>query len=128
MSALRLTPEQYRQLNERGKKSRSKYGAKKVLVDGITFDSKREAQRYHELKLMQAAMLIRNLKVHEFFPIWVGPEGCEVFICYYQADFVYENVDSGRRVVEDTKGLRTDVYKLKKKLMKAVHGIEIREI
>lgn len=101
----------------------SKYHAEKETVDGITFASKKEARRYRELKLMERAEAIQDLQIQVAFPlikksVW----GREI---KYIADFTY--YEDGHLVVEDTKGYRTDVYKLKKRLMAEVYGIEIRE-
>jgi len=101
---------------------KSKYGNTKVTVDGITFDSKQEAARYGELQLQQMAGLITQLTVHAVLPIYYGT----VLVCNYKCDFQYFR--AGARVVEDVKGFSTDVYKLKKKLVKAVYGIDITEI
>lgn len=106
------------------KKPRKKYKNKSVEVDGITFDSALEARRYQDLKLLQFSGAIRDLEVHRAFRIEVGG----MLICSYEADFCYTMVPSGLFVVEDTKGYVTPEYKLKKKLMKAVHKIDIREI
>lgn len=103
-------------------KARAKYLNKKTVVDGIKFDSKREATRYSVLKIMQAAGIISDLRLQ--VPYVINVNGLK--ICKYVADFVY--IDKGREVVEDVKGMKTPTYNLKKKLMKAVHGIEIQEV
>lgn len=103
-------------------KARAKYRNKKTVVDGIKFDSQREATRYSVLKIMQAAGVISDLRLQVPYVITVNG----LKICKYVADFVY--VDRGRDVVEDVKGMKTPTYNLKKKLMKAVHGIEIQEV
>jgi hypothetical protein len=100
----------------------SKYGAIKTEVDGIVFHSKGEAGRYQELKLLLHAGEITDLHLQEKYELKVAG----VLICNYIADFVYETPD-GEVVVEDFKGVRTEAYRLKKKLMLAVHGIEIFE-
>jgi hypothetical protein len=101
----------------------SKYGNKKTTVDGIVFDSRAEARRYQELKLLERAGEIFGLKRQQQFPIIIN--GMKV--CTYIADFTYSDLRKGRDVVEDHKGFPTPQYALKKKLMKAVHGIEILE-
>ena len=101
---------------------RSKYKAVKTTVDGITFDSKAEAERYKVLKARALAGEIRELKLQHCFELEVNG----VKICSYKADFVY--IENNKYVVEDVKGFRTPVYNLKKKLMKALHGIDILEI
>ncbi len=109
----------------------SKYRNVKVTVDGITFDSKREAERYGELRLLQKSGAIRMLQRQYSFRLEVNG----MLICVYRSDFTYEErvkaVVPGLRwrwVVEDVKGVLTPVYRLKKKLMVAIHGIEIREV
>lgn len=107
----------------------TKFRNVKVVVDGITFDSKWEAARWMELQLEQKAGLIQHLERQRPFAIVVN----DYPICTYVADFVYERLErfgageSWQRVVEDAKGFRTEVYRLKKKLMKASLGIDIHE-
>ena len=102
----------------------SKYGNRKV--NG--FDSKKEANRYAELALMQRAGLITNLKRQVRFvliPAQYKDGKCIFRSCSYVADFVYEK--DGETVIEDTKGFKTPEYIIKKKLMFQVHGILITE-
>ncbi len=101
---------------------RAKYGNKKTIVDGIKFDSKREAERYGALQLMLKAGLISNLRLQVPYQITVN--GMKV--CKYVADFVYEH--KGVEIVEDVKGMKTPIYNLKKKLMKAVFGVVVSEV
>ena len=109
--------------------SRSKYGSKKTIVDNIKFDSKWEAERYGQLKAMERAMFIRDLELQVPYDIVVN----DVKICRYVADFRYKkesnhtitNDEYYVEVVEDAKGFETPEFKLKKKLMKAVHNINI---
>lgn len=114
---------------------RSKYGAVRTTVDGITFDSKREAQRYAELKLLQRAKKIRNLVLQPVFDITVQPHdgiGAYAVVAKYKADFSYLTIpwdyEPERLIVEDVKGVKTPVYRLKKKLVEALYGIEITEV
>jgi hypothetical protein len=100
---------------------RSKYGAKKTVVDGITFDSQAEATRYGVLKIVQASGLITDLRLQVPYQITVNGKK----VCRYVADFVYS--ENGKEVVEDVKGMKTPVYNLKKKLMEAVFGVVIFE-
>lgn len=115
-----------------------KYGNVKTEIDGIVFASKKEAKRYQELKLMEKAKEIFNLELQPSFLITING----VKVCTYRADFAYTNEQYSKRsyapdrtietiperIIEDVKGMKTPVYNLKKKLMKAVHGIEITEI
>lgn len=106
-------------------KRRNKFGATRTVVDGITFDSKREAARWAELRTMERAGLITALERQVKFPIAVNG----ILVCSYIADFRYR--ESGRIVVEDVKSAITRKqadYRLKSKLMRAVHGIEIHEV
>lgn len=107
--------------SENSNKKRSKYNAVKSVVDGITFDSKLEAKRYSDLKILQRLGEISNLRLQVPYPIIVN----EVSICKYIADFVY--IKNGIEIVEDAKGVRTKEYMLKKKLMLAIHNITIFE-
>lgn len=105
-------------------KTTSKYKAKKTVVDGITFDSKKEAMHYQELKLLERTGEISDLKLQvPFVLIDKSVHGRQI---KYVADFVY--YQDGQMVVEDVKGFKTDVYKLKKRLMAERYGIEIKEI
>jgi hypothetical protein len=103
------------------KKKRNKYGNTFTWVDGIRFHSKKEAARYEVLRAEEAANLILHLKLQPSFPIRIGG----YLICRYIADFQY--VRDGVTIVEDVKGRLTDVYKLKRKLMKACYNIDILE-
>jgi hypothetical protein len=105
-----------------GSAKRSKYGAKRTTVDGVTFASKREAKRYGELKALQDAGVISRLELQPAFPLVVA----EVVVGVYKADFAY--VENGRRVIEDVKGVRTPVYRLKKRIVEAYHKVTIREV
>ena len=105
-------------------KKSSKFGAKKTVVDGITFDSKWESERYGQLKAMERGGIVTDLKLQVKYDIVIN----DIKICKYIADFVYkeESPDGKiREIVEDAKGFETPEFKLKKKLMKAVHGIDI---
>lgn len=103
-------------------RKRSKYGNRRTTIAGKTFDSKKEAHRYAELKLLQEKKHIQNLSTQIRFPLHVNG----VLICTYIADFVFYDM-KGNRYIEDVKGFRTKEYKLKKKLMLAIHNIEILE-
>jgi hypothetical protein len=96
-----------------------KYHAISTEVDGIKFPSRLEARRYQELKLLVAAKEIFNLRLQVAYPINVNNK----FVCSYVADFVYE--ENGKTVVEDSKGMPNPIFRLKAKLLKAVHGIDI---
>lgn len=106
---------------------RSKYHARKTTVDGITFDSRREADRYLVLKCMEEDGLISDLRRqvrYELVPAF-DVDGKHYRPVYYVADFVYR--EDGREVVEDVKGMRTDVYRLKSKLFARRYGMGIKE-
>jgi hypothetical protein len=106
---------------------RPKYGAVPTLVDGIKFASKKEAARYRELKLLVLAGAIRDLQLQPRFVLTV--QG--VTIGKYIGDFRYEELtETGGRwdtVVEDVKGVKTPIYRLKKRIVEALYGIDIRE-
>ena len=108
-----------------------KYHSKKTIVDGIKFDSKKEANRWLELKLLERAGEISHLQrqvKYELIPSQkIGGKVVER-ACSYIADFVYHELASNEVVVEDTKGFKTPDYIIKRKLMLQVHGIQIREI
>ncbi len=103
---------------------RSKYGAVKVTIDGVTFASKAEGRRYVELKALWDAGKIRGqLEIQPSYPLTVAG----VTVGKYIADFRYYR-DDGELMVEDVKGMKTPVYRLKKKLVEAIYGISIREV
>ena len=107
----------------------SKYGNHRTVVDGYTFDSKAEARRYQELRLMEQAGEIRNLRVHPPYPLYCPGDDCEIVrVACYVADFDYWDVPGDRFVVEDVKGQRTAIYSLKRKWLRLQAGIEIQEI
>ena len=99
----------------------NKYKAIKTVVDGITFDSKKEARRYGQLKMLVSAGQISELKLQPRFDLIVNGKKCG----FYKADFDY--IEAGKRVIEDVKGMKTPVYNLKKKLVKAIYGVDIFE-
>lgn len=108
----------------------NKYHSKKVNIDGITFDSKKEANRYCELKLLEKAGEIDCLKrqvKYELIPAQRLDGKVVERAVHYIADFVYKDKD-GELIVEDTKGFRTADYIIKRKLMLWVHNIRIKEI
>ena len=121
--------------------STRKYNSVKTEIDGIIFDSKKEAARYQELKVLKQAGEITNLRRQVKYllipaqrePDYMDSKGRvkkgKVIEreCAYFADFVYEDKD-GNTIVEDTKGIRTPVYNVKRKLMLERHGIRIKEI
>lgn len=104
---------------------RRKYGNKPTVVCGEVFDSGKEARRYEQLLLLERAGKITQLRHHVRYPLEVNG----IPICEYEADFTYAD-EQGVRHIEDvkTEATRTPVYKLKRKLMAAIHGITIEEI
>ena len=106
-----------------------KYRSKKTTIDGITFDSKKEAARYQELKLLESSREIEDLQTQVKFVLIPAQRIKGKVVerqCTYKADFVYKA--NGETIVEDTKGFRTKDYIIKRKLMLQVHGIRIREV
>lgn len=103
---------------------RSKYGNSKTVVDGIEFDSAKEAIRYKTLRLLLKSGDIGLLRCQVEYEL--NPGGSHSL--KYIADFVYIITANGETVVEDVKGFRTREYKKKRRLMKKVHGIVIKEI
>lgn len=138
-------------------RSRSKYHSRKVTIDGIEFDSQKEARRFRELSLLEKAGKITELQTQvkyilipaQYEPDTVGKRGGKKRgklierECAYVADFVYKKpvsfqyendeghltfADGWETVVEDTKGFKTKDYIIKRKLMLWVHSIRIIEI
>lgn len=124
---------------------RSKYGNRKTVANGIEFDSQKEARRYQELLLLERSGKISNLRLqvkYVLIPTQRAPS-LEVYKsgpkkgmrkpgkvleneCAYIADFVY--TQDGSEIVEDAKGMRTSVYRIKRKLMLERYGIQINEV
>lgn len=100
-----------------------KYHNSKTVIDGIRFDSKKEAKRYLELKILEKAGVIKDLRRQ--VPYVIINKSRYGRAIKYVADFVYYEGD--KLVVEDVKGVRTPVYKLKKRLMAERFGIEVKE-
>ena len=123
---------------------KNKYQAKKTYANGMVFDSIKEADRYFSLYVLERAGKIKNLRrqvkfellptQYETFPRYSDKTGKRLTDgkraiekgCTYIADFVYE--ENGKTIVEDTKGFKTEAYKIKKKMMLYFHGIKIREV
>lgn len=106
---------------------KSKYRNQNTTIDGIVFDSKKEADTYLKLLALRAAGAIEGLARQVAFRCFVNG----VLICTYRADFVYFDVDrfdKDAKHVVDVKGFRTTVYKLKKRLVEAIFGIVIEEL
>ena len=127
--------------------AKTKYYNKKVVVDGIEFDSKKEGQRYRELSLMQRAGKITGLRLQ--VPFELIPNQYETITVQlktktkqveklverkieYIADFVYTDLETGETVVEDVKGYKQGgayaVFQIKRKLMLYIYGIKVKEI
>lgn len=123
----RWTPEEYQQhLSKQLAAKPSKYHAQKTIVEGMVFDSKKEAKRYHELKLLEKAKQCEVLERQPVFPIRVNG----VLVAEYRADFRWLDYKTGLEVIEDVKSPATrlkEVYRLKKKLVEAIYGIRIVE-
>lgn len=104
----------------------SKYGNHSFTLNGEKWDSKAEYYRWQELNLLQKAGEIKDLRRQ--VPYEIIPKTDRFRKAEYIADFVYTDVKTGKEIVEDAKGVETDVFILKKKLMYYVHGIEIQLI
>ncbi|MGO3842528.1 MAG: DUF1064 domain-containing protein [Alcaligenes pakistanensis] len=108
-----------------------KYGNRKTVIDGIQFDSKLEAARYQQLKLLERAGQITDLELQprfELIPKQRRDDGKPEQACEYVADFRYTDMATGQTVIEDSKGMRTRDYIIKRKLLLQVHGISVREV
>ncbi len=106
----------------------SKHRNRKTVLDGLTFDSAKEAARYQTLKLWEKVGAIRDLRLQVSYDLW-GANGERV--ARYVSDFTYYSVELGRQVVEDVKSPHTrklPVYRLKKKLFYASYGYPIEEV
>lgn len=103
----------------------NKYHNKKIIYDGITFDSKKEFMRYRELKLLERSGAITELEIQVPFVLFEKSKYGRVI--KYVADFVYFDKRKSKKIVEDVKGFKTDVYKLKKRILAEKFDIEIFE-
>ena len=134
MNGYRYTEEQAQALINKGPKGpatpqkstkpkpkRLKFGNVPTWVDGIRFDSAGEAERWQALEILEKAGVIKDLMRQVTFNLTVNG----ILIADYRADFVY--YQDGSRVVEDWKGVRTDEFRMKANLMKAIKGIVILE-
>lgn len=128
------------------KYKRKYYNIKTKTSDGLVFDSQKEAMRWEQLLLLQKAGEITNLQRQVTYELI--PNQYETYERYskkdgkrlkdgtrlverkvdYIADFVYTDVKTGENIVEDTKGVKTKDYIIKRKLMSAVHGIRVKEV
>jgi hypothetical protein len=110
-----------------------KYRAKPKIVDGIRFASTAEARRYQELKHLQAAGEIKDLELQPVYPLMAPGRGAggpyeRVHLGNYIADFRYRRGRTGILVVEDVKGVKTPLYRWKKKHVEAQYDIQIQEV
>lgn len=120
---LHLTKEQGKALLA-AKPKRSKYGAKRTLLDGIAFDSKAEAAYYSALKLRERAGEVTDVEMQRPYCLTVNGQ----LVTTYRADFVFWDIKLHRRRVIDVKGVKTPAFIIKQKLMRACHGIEIEVV
>lgn len=118
----------------------TKYHNKKIEIDGKIFDSRKEARRYRELKILERAGEIYDLQTQVKFVLIPTQREADTIgkmggihkgkvierECAYIADFVY--MENGKTVVEDTKGCKTKDYIIKRKLMLYVHNIRVKEV
>ena len=129
------------------RRSKAKYGNKKVCVDGILFDSKDEVRRYYQLMALQSAGEIRDVRYHEVFELIpaqyetyerFGKKGNKLKdgvrlverAAIYTPDFTYLDCKTGEKIVEDVKceATKTEAYVLRRKLMYKLYGIKIKEV
>jgi hypothetical protein len=103
----------------------NKYHNRKVTVDGITFDSVKEASKWQELRMLERAGEITGLVRQQ--KIELIPKTKLYRACYYVCDFIYFDKRENKTIYEDVKGVRTKEYLLKRKLLYWRHGIEIKE-
>jgi len=114
----------------------NKYHAIPIHVDGVRFASKKEAARFLELQCWQKAGQIADLEVHPVYPLHVmelwrsGSPIVVTTVGKFTADFQYLNMQTGEIVVEDVKSnaTRTEAYRLRKRLVEAIHGITVTEV
>ena len=129
---MKLSETQYKELFGKSLDYKiSKYKNKKVTYDGIDFDSQKEKNHYIGLKMLEKAGEIKDLELQKVFILQPGfkKNGTTYRAITYKADFVYLDLRTNKIVVEDTKGFKTEVYKIKKKLFEYVYpDLELKEI
>ena len=129
---MRLTESQYKAfLSKSIDYKTSKYKNKKAIYDGIEFDSLKERNHYMGLKMLERAGEIKDLELQKSFTLQPAfkKNGTSYRAITYKADFVYLDLRTNKIVVEDTKGFKTEVYKIKKKLFEYVYpDLELKEI
>lgn len=130
----RMTAAEYQAMAAGGKSH--KYSAERTQLDGIWFDSKKEANRYSVLRIQEKAGLIKSLELQPKYAVTCGgvpvkirstknPNGRQVFV---KLDFRYFDILSGCIVVEDAKGMDTPISRLKRALVEAEHGVQVKVI
>ncbi|MQX89155.1 DUF1064 domain-containing protein [Sinorhizobium meliloti] len=102
----------------------SKYRNKKTTVDGIKFDSKREAQIYSSLKQLERAGQVYEVELQKPYALTVNGQ----LVCTYKADFAFYDAIQKRNRVVDIKGVATRDFNIKRKLMRAIYGIDVEVI
>ena len=110
---------------------KNKYKNEITYYKDIRFSSKKEMQRYKDLELLESTDYICNLELQKKFLLQEGytnAKGKKIRPIYYIADFYYFDLLKDKWVVEDTKGVRTEVYKLKKKLFEYIYNLTIDEL
>ena len=100
------------------------YGNTRVVIDGIKFQSKAEGARYERLRDLQNVGAIRDLVLQPRYPLVVN----NIRVGTYVGDFLYYDALNDQPVLEDVKGVRKEVYRLKKKLVAALYAIDITEV
>ncbi|MDX0855937.1 DUF1064 domain-containing protein [Sinorhizobium medicae] len=121
----RMTAEEFRAIREADLTEwPSKYRNKKTTIDGVKFDSKREAEFYSSLKQLQRAGHVYELELQKPYALTVNGQ----LVCTYKADFAFYDAIQKRNRVVDIKGVATRDFNIKRKLMWAIYGIDVEVI
>jgi len=107
------------------KPKRNKYGAVKTVIDGITFDSKAEANYYASLKRRLDLGEVANIELQPPFPLLAG---AGKLVGTYKADFAFDDLVEGRRRIIDVKGHDTPLSRFKRKFVQALHGVTVEVV
>jgi len=108
---------------------RNKYGARKTVVDGITFDSAKEARRYMDLRILQAAGVISDLNLKERFDFVINGRTVKMRngqAARYTCDFTY--IENGVKIIEEVKGFKVRDYPLRRAIFEHLYGVKLREV
>ena len=120
----RMSAKEFREQQAKQPKRRNKFNAKRTELDGIVFDSQRESQYYALLKRREKLGEVSGVELQQPYALTIDGQ----LICTYRADFSFDDLVERRHRVVDTKGVITPEFRIKQKLMKAIHNIDVEVV